>query len=494
MDYILALDQGTSSSRALLFDDHARVVAVEQIAVPTLTPRPGWAEQDAELIWATQRQAARAVLSRCDAEDRVLGVGIANQRETVVVWDRRSLAPIGPAVSWQCRRTAAACAALAERFGRAIRARTGLVADAYFSGPKIAWLIDSVPGARRRAEQGELAAGTIDTWLLARLTAGVAHATEPTNASRTMLWDIHRAGWDAELCAAQAVPEALLPRVLASAGDFGTTDASLLGRALPVLAMAGDQQAALFGQGCVAAGSLKVTYGTGAFALMHTGEAPLAPPAGRTDGGLLTTRALSMPGQGARFALEGSVFSAGSLVDWLADLLGLLDGPALSDLAAGAPHGGGVSVVPAHSGLGAPHWRPGARTLLSGLSATTGPAELARAALEGIAFRVREVIQALEAESGHRIEELRVDGALAGSDALMQIQADALQRPVVRPADLETTARGGALLAGMAAGLWGESLVRETVAAERHFIPQSDLEAAYERWQAALSASVELGG
>ena len=276
------------------------------------------------------------MLSRCDAEDRVVGVGIANQRETAVVWERESVLPIGPAVSWQCRRTAAACAALRERFGEAIRTRTGLLADAYFRGPKIAWLLDSVPGARRRAEQGDLAAGTIDAWLLARLTAGAVHATEPTNVSRTMLWDIHRAGWDAELCAAQAVPEALLPEVRASAGEFGTTEAAVLGRALPVLAMAGDQQAALFGQGCVEAGSLKVTYGTGAFALMHTGGAAVGPAAGSSGGGLLTTRALSMPGQGARFALEGSVFSAGSLVDWLADLLGLMGGAAVSDLAAAA--------------------------------------------------------------------------------------------------------------------------------------------------------------
>ena len=512
MDYVLALDQGTSSSRALLYDaglydagsggGAGRVVATEQIALPMRTPQPGWAEQDAERIWTTQRDAARAVLSRCDAGDRVLGVGIANQRETVVVWDRATLSPIGPAVSWQCRRTAAACVSLAERWGAAIRARTGLVADAYFSGPKIAWLLDQAPGARARAERGELAAGTVDAWLLARLTGGLVHATEATNASRTMLWDIHAARWDAELCAAQGVPAAVLPEVLPAVSRggtaFGVTAVEALGRALPVLAMVGDQQSALVGQGCVAAGSLKVTYGTGAFLLTHTGASAVGPPAGRTpaaraDAGLLTTRAVSLPGEDARFALEGNVFSAGSLVDWLADLLGVADGSAVSDLASGVTDSGGVLVVPAQGGLGAPHWRPAARTLLAGVSAATGRGELARAALEGIAFRVREVVEASEAAMGSSIGEVRVDGGLSMSDALMQIQADVLQRPLVRPADVETTARGAALLAGLAAGCW-DALPAPDAAGERRFRPQGDLEATYGRWREALAASVELGG
>ena len=484
--YILALDQGTSSSRAALYDARGQAVASERAPLATRAPRPGWAEQDATAIWESQRDVARALLARCDAEDRVLGVGIANQRETVVVWDRASLEPVGPAISWQCRRTAEACRALAASQGEAIRRCTGLVADAYFSGPKIAWLLDHAPGLRERAARGELAAGTVDAWLLARLTEGRVHATDVTNASRTLLYDIHRDRWDEELCAAQGVPLSVLPAVQASAGKFGTVAASVLGREAPVLAMVGDQQSALVGQGCTEPGPAKVTYGTGAFLLTHSGPRALGPAPG-----LLTTRAASGVGERA-YALEGSVFSAGSAVEWLAGVLGMAGGAAVSALASEVEDSGGVSLVPAQYGLGSPHWQPGARTLIGGVSAGTSRAQLARAALEGVAFRVREVVEACEAALGREIEEVRADGGLARSEALMQIQADALGRAIVRPGDLETTSWGAALLAGQVAGLWAEEGPGRAEA-ERRFEPGADLEREYGRWRSLRAAAGELG-
>ena len=347
--------------------------------------------------------------------------------------------------------------------------------DAYFSGPKIAWLLDSVPGARQRAEGGELAAGTVDAWLLARLTGGAVYASEPTNAYRTMLWDIHRGEWDEELCSLQDVPASVLPEVRPSVGEFGVSEEDALGRALPVLGMAGDQQAALVGQGCVEAGSLKVTYGTGAFLLAHTGANVVGPREG-----LLTTRAVGLPGEEARFALEGSVFSAGSAVDWFAAVLGLGGGAALSELAASVPDSGGVSIVPALAGLGAPHWQPDARSFVSGVSAATTRGHLARALLEGVAFRVREVLEASERAMGGTIDEVRVDRGLTASDVLMRIQADALQRPVVRPADVETTARGAARMAAVTAGLWEATGLPEGEGSKR-FLPGAELETEFER-------------
>ncbi len=497
-DVILALDQGTSSSRAFLVDREARLFALRQIPLQSRFPQSGWVEHDALEIWHSLRDAARALLrDALPPDDRVVAIGIANQRETAVVWDRVTLEPIGPAIGWQCRRTAQACATLERSHGDTIRRKTGLVADAYFSGPKIAWLLDAVPGARRRAEAGDLAAGTVDTWLLARLTNGAAHRSDRTNASRTLCYDIHRDAWDAELCRAQGVPLALLPQVVPSISEFGVAAAEHLGCSAPVLAVAGDQQAALFGQACLQPGPVKVTYGTGAFLLTHTGPRALGPVPG-----LLTTVAASSAEPA--YALEGSVFSAGSLVQWLRDELHLIDdSAAIESLAAATPDSGGVAIIPAFSGLGAPHWQPDVRAMIAGLSRATGAAQIARAALEAIAFRVRDVVEALDAARGEPIAELRVDGAAAANDLLLQIQANAIGRPVLRPAQLETTALGVALMAGVGAGFWNTTHTpasRRQVTqapvqrwrAETRFDPTHDLTPTYNRWQQVRDAAIRL--
>ena len=498
-DFLLALDQGTSSSRALLFDGKARLVAVQQIPLPVSFPRAGWVEQDALGIWETQRDAARAVIeSACTAEDRIVGLGITNQRETTVVWNRETLVPIGPAVVWQCRRTAEACRDLEARLGDAIRRKTGLIADAYFSGPKISWLLDSVPGARERAARGELAAGTIDTWLLANLTKGSVHATDRTNASRTLIYDIHTGAWDSGLATAQRVPEATLAKVRSSLGEFGVADPDVLGREVPILAAAGDQQAALFGQGCHGPGPIKVTYGTGAFLLTHTGSRAVGPVPG-----LLTTIAADgtaendshEPSNGPTYALEGSVFSAGAIVQWLRDSLDLFDESAeIEALAGSTPDSGGVSLVPGFTGLGAPHWEPDARGMIAGLSRGTTAAQIARAALEAIAFRVRDIVTTLQATTEHTTHELRVDGAAATNTLLLQIQANAIGRPVVRPSQIETTALGVALMAGVVAGIWPDISATEAARTPAlRVTPNGDLDQAYTRWQAARDASIALG-
>ncbi len=492
--YLLALDQGTSSSRALLFDQEARLLAVHQIPLPVEFPQPGWVEQDPEAIWRSQRDAARAVLHETlTAEDRLLGIGIANQRETTIVWERETLTPIGPAIGWQCRRTADVCANLEAAHGNTIRARTGLVADAYFSGPKIAWLLDSVPGARARAEAGELVAGTVDSWLLAKLSGGTLHLTDRTNASRTMLFDIHRMAWDSELAAAMRVPIHMLPEVRPSIAEFGLASAETLGFEAPILSVVGDQQSALVGQACHAPGPAKVTYGTGAFLLAHTGTQAAGPVPG-----LLTTPAVAANGQPTAdpaYALEGSVFSAGAVVQWLRDELQLIDeSAAIETLAESTDDSGGVAFVPAFAGLGAPHWKPDTRAMLAGISRGTGAPQIARAVLESIAFRVREVVEALEAASDTAVAQLRVDGGAARNDLLLQIQANVLQRPVVRPAEIETTAFGAALTAGVSAGLWPDLQATSRFwQPAAQFDPNSDLEQAYTRWEAARDAAIALG-
>ena len=492
-DLLLALDQGTSSSRALLFDREARLVSAHQVALPIQFPQPGWVEQDANAIWTTQRDAARvAIDAGCGAGDRILAIGITNQRETAIVWERETLEPIGPAIVWQCRRTAAASSDLAASLDTQIRQRTGLIADAYFSGLKIAWLLDHAPGARARADAGDLVAGTVDSWLLAKLTDGAVHATDRTNASRTLLYDIHADAWDAELAAGQRVPIDLLGSVKPSLGEFGVARERHLGSEAPILAMAGDQQAALFGQACHGPGAVKATYGTGAFLLTHTGREAVGP-----HPGLLTTTAAATTGapDQAAFALEGSVFTAGSLVQWLRDGLGLIEtSDEIEELARATADSGGVSLVPAFTGLGAPHWESETRTMIAGISRGTAAPHLARAALEGVAFRVREVVEAMEGVIGPPIEELRVDGGAARNDLLLQIQANALQRAVVRPKQTETTALGVALMAGVVAGVWPD--VESTAAAWRpdvRFEPAGDLEAAYTRWEATRDAALHLG-
>jgi glycerol kinase len=486
--YILSLDQGTTSSRAIVFRDDGSIAGLDQREFPQIFPRPGWVEHDPEEIWRSQLEAARGAIAAAGIEAReVAAIGIANQRETVVLWERDTLRPLANAIVWQDRRTAEACERLrADGLEGLIAARTGLVIDAYFSGTKLAWLLDSVPGARGRAERGELAAGTIDTWLIARLTNGAVHATDPTNASRTMLFDIDRRDWCPEMLTALRVPEAVLPEVKPSAGGFGGAAAEHLGAPLPIAGVAGDQQAALFGQVCVRPGMAKNTYGTGCFLLMVTDGRPRGDTAG-----LITTLTATPPEEAAGFALEGSIFIAGAAVQWLRDGLGLIQTAAESEaLARSVPSSDGVYVVPAFVGLGAPHWDMYARGTIVGLTRGTGRAHVVRATLESIAFQTRDVVEAMERAAGVALAELRVDGGAATNDLLMQMQADILGRPVVRPAVTETTALGAAALAGLASGVWPtlpELEARWRV--DRRFEPAitaATREAAYAGWQRAV--------
>jgi len=468
--YILALDQGTTSSRAILFDRRGAVRAAAQRELRQIYPRPGWVEHDPEEIWQSQLAVAReAIASAGVAPAAVAAIGITNQRETTLLWERQTGRPVHNAIVWQCRRSAPLCDALkTQGLEPLVRARTGLVIDAYFSGTKLQWLLENVPGLRERAAGGELCFGTVDTWLTWCLTGGRAFVTDYSNASRTMLFDIHRLAWDEELCAALGVPGALLPEPRPSSAVYGRALSGLLGAEIPVAGIAGDQQAALFGQACFRPGSAKNTYGTGCFLLIHTGERPVASRAG-----LLTTVAASPTAGRAEYALEGSVFIAGAAIQWLRDGLGILESSAESEaVAASVPDSGGVYFVPAFVGLGAPHWDMYARGTILGLTRGTGRGHLARAALEAIAYQTREVLEAATADAGIALAELRVDGGATANDLLMQFQADMLAVPVVRPVVRETTALGAAYLAGLAVGYWGS---REEIAAnwaaERRFQP-----------------------
>ncbi len=445
----MALDQGTTGSTALVISADGRVLARAYEEFTQYFPRPGWVEHDAEEIWSVTVQVARQALE--DASDAsVEALGITNQRETVVLWDRETLTPVHKAIVWQDRRTASMCAELkANGHEERVRAKTGLVLDPYFSGTKLRWLLDSDPGLRKRAEDGGLAAGTIDSWLIARLTGGAVHATDPTNASRTLLFDLERRDWDPDLMDLFGVPRALLPEVRSSSGDFGISTEDALGVALPVRGVAGDQQAALFGQGCHGPGEGKCTYGTGAFLLFHTGDAPR-----RSEHGLLTTVACDAKGQLA-YALEGSIFIAGAAVQWLRDGLGILDDARETEaLARSLGSNDGVYLVPAFVGLGAPHWEPEARGTLTGLTRGTGRAHLARAALEAMAYGTRDVLSAMELDAGIRARELRVDGGATRNEWFLEFMAGVLDLPVHRPDMIETTALGAAGLAGLAAGVW----------------------------------------
>ncbi len=451
-DYILALDQGTSSSRAILFDRAGAPVAQAALEFPQVYPQPGWVSHDPEAIWSSQAEAARRCL---DAAGRtaadVAAIGITNQRETTIVWERATGRAVNDAVVWQCRRTAPICEDLRARgLDAEVRARTGLLIDAYFSGTKARWLLDhSGEGLQERAEAGELAFGTVDSWLVHKLTAGRVHAIDATNASRTMLYNLRDGAWDARLLGELRIPAAMLPRVVDSSGVVAETDPSIFGRAIPIAGIAGDQQAALYGQGCYAPGDVKNTYGTGCFILQQTGDQPVF-----SEHGLLTTVA-SRIGGADRFAVEGSIFIAGAAVQWLRDGLGIIKTAADSQaLAASVPDSGGVYVVPAFSGLGAPHWDMYARGAIVGLTRGATAAHIARATLEAIALQSLDVVELMERETGSRMGELRVDGGAVENDLLMQIQADVLQRPVVRSATAETTALGAAYLAGLATGFW----------------------------------------
>jgi len=488
MPYILAIDEGTTSARAALYDRQARRVAMAAVATVSHFPQPGWVEQDASLIWQSQLQAVRDTLGQAGAAIAdVHAIGITNQRETTVVWDRLTGQPVAPAIVWQCRRTAARCRDLAAHAAKITR-KSGLVVDAYFSGTKIEWILDNVEGARSRAENGDLLFGNIDTWLIWNLTGGRVHVTDPTNASRTMLMNLATGEWDDELLTLLNVPRAMLPAIVPSSSVIGHTDAELLGAEIPIAGIAGDQQAALAGQACFAKGLSKNTYGTGCFALLHAGATePIS------ENRLLATRAASATSE-AQFAVEGSIFIAGAAVQWLRDKLGIIaNAPETESIASSVPDTGGVYFVPAFVGLGAPHWDAEARAEITGLTLGSGRAEIVRATLESMAYQTRELIQAMEGDSGTRLAELRVDGGAAANNFLMQFQADILDRPVVRPADPETTALGAAFLAGLAAGYWQSTAeVQSFWQAERTFEPRmasSTRDALWSGWQRAVGKS-----
>ncbi|MDB5920866.1 MAG: glpK [Massilia sp.] len=468
--YILALDQGTTSSRAILFDRMGHVFASAQQEYPQHFPQPGWVEHDALDIWHSQLACARQVLQDAGVDAaQVAGIGIANQRETTVVWDRATGQPIAPAIVWQDRRTAQACDLLrAEGKAGLIQARTGLELDAYFSATKLQWLLDHVPGARARAERGELAFGTVDSWLVFKLCG--RHVTDVSNASRTMLFDIHRLRWDEELLDLFGVPPHVLPEVVSSAEQVGVTGDEWFGRAIPIAGIAGDQQAATFGQACHAKGMVKNTYGTGCFMLMNAGARPVA-----SRNRLLTTVGwrLGATADHTDYLLEGSVFMGGATVQWLRDGLGIIEHSRdVEALALSVPDNGGVYLVPAFAGLGAPHWDPYARGTLVGMTRGSGRGHIARAAREAIAYQSAEVLQAMQKDAACPVLEVRADGGAARNDLLMQFQADLLGVPVVRPKVTETTALGAAWLAGLALGFWQS--VDEIAAqwqAERQFDP-----------------------
>jgi glycerol kinase len=446
--FLLSVDEGTTSARAALYDERGQRVALEGCPVESLYPQSGWVEQDAEKLWRLQMEAVRRVLARgCINVESIVALGITNQRETTLVWERKSGKPAAPAIVWQCRRTARACAALAAG-GRTdwIAAKTGLVIDAYFSASKLQWILEHVADARQKARDGELLFGTVDTWLVWKLTNGAVHVTDYSNASRTMLMNLERGEWDPELLDLFGVPAEMLPKIVASSSVVGVTAGEHLGAELPIAGIAGDQQAALVGQACFRPGFAKNTYGTGCFALTHTGDQRRI-----SKHRLLATRAAS---QGAAaFALEGAVFIAGAAIQWLRDKLGIIGNAAETGaLAESVADTGGVYFVPAFVGLGAPHWDSEARGMIDGITAATGRAEVVRAALEAIAYQTRELVEAMEADCESEIEELRVDGGGSANDFLMQFQADILGKRIVRPADVETTALGAAYLAGLAVG------------------------------------------
>src|SRR5688500_3367840 len=485
MRYVLALDQGTTSSRAILFDEEARAVASAQREFRQIFPQPGWVEHDPKEIFTTQRETAREAARNVDLKS-VMAVGITNQRETTIIWDRQTGEPIHNAIVWQDRRTAPLCAELkAAGAENLIRERTGLVIDPYFSGTKIAWLLDHVPGVRARAERGELAFGTVDTWLAWQLTGNRTHVTDVSNASRTLLFNIHQNDWDAELLQLLKVPRPILPDVHPSAHAFGMLPKGELGEPLIIGGIAGDQQAAMFGQACHHAGMAKNTYGTGCFMLLHTGDKVVQSQSGLISTACAQTRA-------KEYALEGSVFIGGAVVQWLRDGLEFFKSSReVERLAASVLDSGDVYLVPAFTGLGAPYWDADARGALVGITRGTSRAHIARAALESIAFQSAELLEAMQTDTGQPLAELRVDGGAAANDLLMQVQADLLGVPVVRPRVLETTALGAAYPAGLTVNLWKS---REELAAhwkvEKRFEPQmaaADRQARMARWRDAVT-------
>ena len=471
MKYILALDQGTTSSRAVLFDEKGAPVASHGIEFPQLYPKPGWVEHRPEDILKSQVEAARAAVEKSGVRvSEIEAVGITSQRETTLLWERETQKPLYNAIVWQCRRTAPLIERLKrDGLGNVVRDRTGLIPDAYFSGTKLQWLLDTVPNARVRAERGELCFGTVDSFLANRLCAGHPHVTDATNAARTMLYNIYEHRWDDALLRAMDIPAQVLPKVVDTSGVVGMLDKRVLGREIPVAALVGDQQSALFGNGCFAPGMSKNTYGTGCFLLMNTGLHPV-----KSVSDLITTIAWQLDGQ-ARYALEGSVFVAGAVVKWLRDEMGLIASAAESEeIAASIADNGNVYFVPAFTGLGAPHWDMYSRGTIVGLTRGTGRAHIVRAALEAIAYQSADVLEAMSRDSSTRLNVLHVDGGASANDFLMQFQADILGTRVQRPAVIESTALGAAMLAGRAVGLWSDEQLRGLGESEREFAPNMD--------------------
>lgn len=468
--YLMALDQGTTSSRCIIFNADQRIVAVAQQEFTNYFPCPGWVEHDPNEIWSSQLAVMQQALRRSglSASD-IAAIGITNQRETTILWDRRTGEPVCNAIVWQCRRTADYCDSLkAAGLTDRIRSKTGLIIDSYFSATKLKWMLDNVPGVRERAERGELMFGTVDSWLIYKLTGGRVHATDPSNASRTMLFNIHELRWDSELLKLFDIPACLMPEVLPSSGLFGYTDPSLLGVGVAIAGVAGDQQAALFGQCCFDSGEVKNTYGTGGFMLMNTGTEPVF-----SQNGLLTSIAWSM-GEQVNYALEGSVFICGAAVQWLRDGLGLINGAAESErVAAEVSDSEGVYFVPAFVGLGAPYWDPYARGALLGLTRDTGRAHVVRAVLEAMAYQTVDVLELMQREVGISLSSLKVDGGACANDLLMAFQADISGLPIIRPACIETTALGAAALAGLAVGMFGSTQeIAQRRKVEHRFEPQ----------------------
>lgn len=526
--YILALDQGTTSSRAILYDDHARPIKMAQQPTTLKTPQVGFVEQDAQQIWQTQISCAHDVINQAGllATD-VTSIAITNQRESIVIWDKQTGKPLAPAIIWQDRRTASYCKTLAaerassiasdshEDMASAVQRITGLRLDSYFSASKIAWLLEHNPKWRARANKNEMAVGTIDSWLIYKLTGG-EHVIDVTNASRTLLYDIHKMAWSEELCACFAIPMTMLPKVLPSDGDFGKTKKGLFAKQIPIHAVLGDQQAALFGQGCLDAGMAKNTYGTGCFMLMNIGKEPKL-----SEHKLLTTvawqrksattrpeslsfdqivqsgrRMLQPPKKEVTYALEGSVFMAGAIVQWLRDNLGMIQQSSeIEALARQVDHSGDVVLLPAFTGLGAPYWRTDISASITGMSRGTTKAHIARAALEAVAYQSYDVLIAMQKDSPQPLTELRVDGGAANNDLLMQFQADLLDVPVLRPKDTEITAKGAALLAGLKAGLYDEATIKTSWQVDRVFEPKmsADIrEAHLHKWQQAINRALSV--
>ena len=470
--YIMALDAGTTSNRCILFNEKGEMCSVAQREFTQYFPQPGWVEHDADEIWATQLGVAVEAMSMIgvSAED-IAAIGITNQRETVIVWDKRTGEPVYHAIVWQCRRTSADCDALKEKgLTENFKKKTGLVIDAYFSATKVKWILDHVPGARERAEAGELLFGTVETWLIWKLTKGAVHVTDYSNASRTMLFNINTLEWDEEILKELCIPRCMLPEVKPSSCVYGTADSSFLGGAIPIAGAAGDQQAALFGQTCFAAGDAKNTYGTGCFLLMNTGESPVF-----SDNGLVTTIAWGLDGK-VNYALEGSIFVAGAAVQWLRDEMRLIDSAADSEyMAKKVPDTNGCYVVPAFTGLGAPYWDQYARGTIVGITRGVNKYHIIRAALDSITYQVNDVLAAMEADAEMKITSLKVDGGASANDFLMQTQADIVNVPVIRPRCVETTAMGAAYLAGLAVGYWaGKEDVVRNWARDRVFEPVID--------------------